>query len=409
MPGRRGRRGQRQLRRHAAGQARRGDHLQRPADADRLGLDREGLRGPRLRRGRSADDRRRGRDRPRHGEEVRLQGRRHGHADVRRAGQAVQGLRHRHDRRQGQPRRRAAGRHDAARGAADDRPRRLRLDLDLDRQQQPGHGQGGGGQKALGRDFNVRTGKEAAEQQAQDLSDALGFIRTALLVFAAVALLVGGFLIFNTFTVTVAQRTKEFALLRVLGASRRAGAALGADRDVRGRRARVDPRRARGHRARARAGRDAEGVRDRSRARPGLVISPGTVIIGLVIGVVATMVSGFVPARRATRVEPVTAMRDAVTPGRRPPAHGAGVVGSIALMGARPAGAVLRALRRRRLDLGRRLAARPRRGADDVRRRVPGAAAGAAAGARARRADGPRACRASSRARTRSASRSARR
>ena len=79
----------------------------------------------------------------------------------------------------------------------------------------------------------MRTGKEAAEQQAQDLSDALGFIRTALLVFAAVALLVGGFLIFNTFTVTVAQRTKEFALLRVLGASRGAGAALRAGRDVR--------------------------------------------------------------------------------------------------------------------------------------------------------------------------------
>src|SRR5689334_19700939 len=75
-------------------------------------------------------------------------------------------------------------------------------------------------QKALGPDVNVRTGKEAAEQQAQDLSDALGFLRTALLVFAAISLLVGGFLIFNTFTVTVAQRTREFALLRVLGASR---------------------------------------------------------------------------------------------------------------------------------------------------------------------------------------------
>ena len=75
-------------------------------------------------------------------------------------------------------------------------------------------------QRELGRDFLVRTGEEAAEQQAQDLSDALGFLRTALLVFAGVALLVGGFLIFNTFTVTVAQRTKEFALLRVLGASR---------------------------------------------------------------------------------------------------------------------------------------------------------------------------------------------
>src|SRR6185503_18811902 len=73
---------------------------------------------------------------------------------------------------------------------------------------------------ALGADFTVRTGKEQAEKQAQDLSNALGFIRTALLVFAAVALLVGSFLIFNTFSVTVAQRTKEFALLRTLGASR---------------------------------------------------------------------------------------------------------------------------------------------------------------------------------------------
>ena len=74
--------------------------------------------------------------------------------------------------------------------------------------------------RELGKEFAVRTGKEQAEKQAQDLSDALGFIRTALLVFAAVALLVGSFLIFNTFSVTVAQRTKEFALLRTLGASR---------------------------------------------------------------------------------------------------------------------------------------------------------------------------------------------
>ena len=75
-------------------------------------------------------------------------------------------------------------------------------------------------QKVLGKDFQVQTGEEAAASQAADLSDSLGFIRIALLVFAGVALLVGGFLIFNTFTVTVAQRTKEFALLRVLGASR---------------------------------------------------------------------------------------------------------------------------------------------------------------------------------------------
>ena len=102
----------------------------------------------------------------------------------------------------------------------DDRARRLRLDLGLDRRTADAR-QGLAPAASSGRDFNVRTGKEAAEQQAQDLSDALGFLRTALLVFAGVALLVGGFLIFNTFSVTVAQRTKEFALLRVLGASRR--------------------------------------------------------------------------------------------------------------------------------------------------------------------------------------------
>jgi putative ABC transport system permease protein len=185
--------------------------------------------------------------------------------------------------------------------------------------------------KALGRDFNVRTGKEAAEQQAQDLSDALGFIRTALLVFAAVALLVGGFLIFNTFTVTVAQRTKEFALLRVLGASRAQVLrsvlietfAVGVVASVLGVLVGIGLAPALAAMLRA------FGI---DLGTEGLVIAPGTIVIGLLIGVIATMVSGFVPARRATRVEPVTAMRDAVLPGvghlrrRR-------IVGSVALMG----------------------------------------------------------------------------
>src|SRR4051794_38534460 len=78
-------------------------------------------------------------------------------------------------------------------------------------------------QRELGHGILVRTGKEAAKQQAQDLSDALGFLRTGLLVFAAVALLVGGFLIFNTFSGPVAPRTKEVPLLRVLGRARRQG------------------------------------------------------------------------------------------------------------------------------------------------------------------------------------------
>jgi putative ABC transport system permease protein len=186
-------------------------------------------------------------------------------------------------------------------------------------------------QKELGRDFNVRTGKEAAEQQAQDLSDALGFIRTALLVFAAVALLVGGFLIFNTFTVTVAQRTREFALLRVLGASRAQilrsvlieTFVVGLVASILGVLAGIVL---------------APGLSAMLKAfgidlgTTGLVITPATIITGLIIGVLATMVSGFVPARRATRIEPVTAMREASTPGighlrkRR-------IIGSLALMG----------------------------------------------------------------------------
>ena len=81
------------------------------------------------------------------------------------------------------------------------------------------------------------------------------FIRTFLLVFAYVSLFVGAFIIFNTFSITVAQRTREFGLLRTLGASRAAGDALG------------DPRKraARGGRGAARAaGRAAAGAGARS-------------------------------------------------------------------------------------------------------------------------------------------------
>ena len=168
--------------------------------------------------------------------------------------------------------------------------------------------------RELGREFAVRTGEEQAEKQAQDLSDALGFIRTALLVFAGVALLVGSFLIFNTFSVTVAQRTKEFALLRTLGASR--GQVLRsvlAETFVIGVLASL------------------LGIAAGLALAPGLaallasfgidlgttstVLEPRTIVAGLVVGVVATVVSGFVPARRATRIEPVAAMRDSITPG----------------------------------------------------------------------------------------------
>ena len=66
----------------------------------------------------------------------------------------------------------------------------------------------------------VRTGAQEAANQTSELEEKLGFLRTFLLVFAYVALLVGAFIIFNTFSITVAQRMREFGLLRTLGASR---------------------------------------------------------------------------------------------------------------------------------------------------------------------------------------------
>jgi putative ABC transport system permease protein len=176
-------------------------------------------------------------------------------------------------------------------------------------------------QRELGKEFAVRTGKEQAEKQAQDLSDALGFIRTALLVFAAVALLVGSFLIFNTFSVTVAQRTKEFALLRTIGASR--GQVLRSvlvETFVIGVIASLI------------------GIACGLALAPGLaallssfgidlgttstVLEPRTIIAGLVVGIVATVVSGIVPARRATRGS--SRSRRCATASRPPRARSAG-------------------------------------------------------------------------------------
>src|SRR6266540_2571024 len=63
------------------------------------------------------------------------------------------------------------------------------------------------------------TGAKATEESAKQVKEGLGFFRTALLVFAGIALFVGTFIIFNTFSIIVAQRTRELGLLRALGAS----------------------------------------------------------------------------------------------------------------------------------------------------------------------------------------------
>src|SRR4029079_13109635 len=73
----------------------------------------------------------------------------------------------------------------------------------------------------LGAAFQVDTGKDLAKKQSAQFKPILDGINNVLLAFAGVALLVGVFLILNTFSIIVAQRTKELALLRAMGASRR--------------------------------------------------------------------------------------------------------------------------------------------------------------------------------------------
>ena len=76
-------------------------------------------------------------------------------------------------------------------------------------------------EQVLPEGVEAKTGDEVTAETAESLEEALGFFNTFLLVFAAVALLVGIFLILNTFSILVAQRTQEMALYRALGASRR--------------------------------------------------------------------------------------------------------------------------------------------------------------------------------------------
>ena len=67
----------------------------------------------------------------------------------------------------------------------------------------------------------VETGAQAGEAAAQETNDGLAFMQYFLLAFAAIALIVGSFVIFNTLSMTVAQRVRELATLRTLGASRK--------------------------------------------------------------------------------------------------------------------------------------------------------------------------------------------
>ena len=68
--------------------------------------------------------------------------------------------------------------------------------------------------------FEVISGEGLTEESRNEVADALSFLNTFMLIFAAIALFVASFIIFDTFSIVVAQRSKELGLLRALGASR---------------------------------------------------------------------------------------------------------------------------------------------------------------------------------------------
>jgi putative ABC transport system permease protein len=153
----------------------------------------------------------------------------------------------------------------------------------------------------------VETAKQNAERNSDQIREDIGFLRIALFVFAFVALFVGAFLIFNTFSITVAQRVKEFGMLRTLGAGRRQilssvviealaiglmGALLGLLAGY-------------GIAVGLNALFVAIGIDLPTTA---LVTKTRTVFIALLIGVGVTLVSSFIPALRSTRVPPIAAL-----------------------------------------------------------------------------------------------------
>jgi putative ABC transport system permease protein len=166
---------------------------------------------------------------------------------------------------------------------------------------------------ALGGDYTVRTGQQVADGESAGLKQFLDIIRNFLLGFAGVTLFVGAFLIVNTFSILVAQRTRELALFRALGASRGQvlrsvlveATAIGLVASTLGLLAGF------GLSQLLRKAFEAFGNSDLP-ASGSPPVAP--VIAGYLVGTLVTLVAALLPALRASRIAPVAAMRDAATP-----------------------------------------------------------------------------------------------
>ncbi|MEU3572793.1 FtsX-like permease family protein [Kitasatospora sp. NPDC036755] len=158
-----------------------------------------------------------------------------------------------------------------------------------------------------GRQFDVETGAKLKADEQEQITKSSSSLRTMFLAFAGISLFVGIFIIANTFTMLVAQRTKELALLRAIGASRKQvtrsvlveALLIGTVSAVTGLLAGIG----------IGAGMQSLiGAMNDSMPTGSLVISPVTVAVTIVVGILVTVASALLPALRAARIAPVAAM-----------------------------------------------------------------------------------------------------
>jgi putative ABC transport system permease protein len=162
----------------------------------------------------------------------------------------------------------------------------------------------------------VETAQENADRGSREIRENLGFLKTFLLVFGFIAVFVGSFLIFNTFSITVAQRVSEFGMLRTLGASRRQilttvmseafaigliGAVIGIG----------------GGFVVAKLINSLFKAIGADLPTTSLQLQSRTVVVSLIVGLIVTLVSSLIPALRSTRVPPIAAMHAFAPPPTR--------------------------------------------------------------------------------------------